>query len=196
VYKPLETGFDPHKLRLNTTGSDYTDESVKKHFEELHFSDQISKAVLRLHEIGRKGTLVFTRFCEEADYVASKIPGAELVTAKTKTDERERILRGFKNGSIPMVANVGVLTVGFDFPALSNVVLARPTMSLALYYQQVGRCVRTAPGKLNAMIVDMVQLTRQFGKVEDLAIDCGPHETWFIHSQGKQLTNIEYSRKK
>jgi DNA repair protein RadD len=196
VYKVLDTGFDPHKLRLNTRGSDYTDESVKKHFEELHFSDQISKAVLRLHEIGRKGTLVFTRFCEEADYVVSKIPGAELVTAKTKTDERERILRGFKNGSIPMVANVGVLTVGFDFPALSNVVLARPTMSLALYYQQVGRCVRTAPGKLNAMIVDMVQLSRDFGKVEDLAIDCGPHETWFIHSQGKQLTNIEYSRKK
>jgi DNA repair protein RadD len=194
-YKQVETGFDKARLRLNSTGSDYTDESVKRHFEELHFSDQIAKAVLRVQEIGRTGTLVFTRFCEEAEYIAGRIQGAELVTAKTKKAERERIIRGFKSGEIPVVSNVGVLGIGFDFPALANVILARPTMSLSVYYQQVGRCVRTAPGKRNALIVDMVKLMEQFGRVEELTIDSGNHETWYIRNRSQQLTNIEYSRR-
>lgn len=191
-YKVVKTGFRADRLRLNSTGADYTDESVKNHFRELNFSDQIVRCVNRLQELGRGGSLVFTRFVEEAEYVARRIPGAAIVSAKTPADEREDIIRGFKAGRIPCVTNVGVLGVGFDYPELSNVVLAAPTRSLARYYQWVGRCVRTAPGKKDAFVIDMVGLSQKFGKVEDFVLVEGPHEKWHVEANKKQLTNVYF----
>lgn len=194
-YKQVKTGFRNDRLRLNSTGADYTDESVKEQFQELHFSDQIVRCVNRLQELNRGSTLVFTRFVEEAQYVAHKVAGARIVSAQTPKHEREEILTGFKNGRIPVVANVGVLTVGFDFPGLRNVVLARPTMSLRLYYQMVGRAMRPHVSKDCAFIIDMVGLVEKFGKVEDLVVTEGPNEQWFIESNGKQLTNVYFGEK-
>jgi DNA repair protein RadD len=194
-YKIVKSGFRKDRLRLNSTGADYTDESVRRHFAELNFSDQIVRCLRRLQELGRGGSLVFTRFVEEADYVARQVPGAAIVSADTKKADRERIIAGFKAGRIPCVANVGVLTVGFDYPELANVVLARPTMSLRLYYQMVGRCVRPHPQKECAFVIDMVGLVEQFGRVEDLQLNCGPHETWFVESLGRQLTNVYFGKR-
>lgn len=193
-YKQVKTGFREDRLRLNSTGADYTDESVRQHFRELNFSDQIVRCVNRVHELGRRGTLVFTRFVEEARYVASRIPGAEIVTAETHKDERQRIIRGFKAGEIPVVANVNVLAIGFDYPELANVVLAQPTRSLARYYQQVGRVVRPHPSKQSAFVIDMVGLVEKFGKVEDFVLKCGPHDTWFLEANGRQLTNVYFGQ--
>lgn len=195
-YKEVKTGFDKSMLRLNSTGADYTDESVKRHFATLNFSDQIVRCVNRLHELGRRGTLVFTRFVEEAQYVKSRIEGARIVTAESSKESREDALRDFRSGRCPVVCNVSCLTVGFDYPELANVIIARPTMSLALWYQMVGRCVRTHPSKENAFVVDMVGLTQQFGKVENLVLECGPHDTWFVSSNGVQLTNVYYGERK
>jgi DNA repair protein RadD len=188
-YKQVKSGFRSDRLRLNSTGADYTDESVKQHFRELNFSDQIVRCVNRVAELNRGPVLVFTRFVEEANYVASRIPRAEVVTAETKSTSRESIIRAFKRGAVPAVCNVGVLQVGFDYPELANVILARPTRSLALFYQMVGRAVRPHPSKESAYVIDMVGLVNQFGKVEDLRLVCGPHDTWFVESNGKQLTN-------
>lgn len=191
-YKIVKTGFRPDRLRLNSTGADYTDESVRNHFKELNFSDQIVRCVNRLQDLGRAGSLVFTRFVEEAHYVASKIERAFVVSAKTPADEREAIIRDFKRGSIRCVCNVGVLTIGFDYPELANVILARPSMSLALYYQMVGRVVRPHPNKETAFVIDMVGLVEKFGRVEDLVLTCGPRDTWRIESQGRALTNVYF----
>lgn len=187
-------GFNRGRLQANSTGADYTDRSVQQHFAEINFNDKVLRVVNRLLAIGRKGVLVFTRFVEESDYIASRIPDAAIVTAQTHKKERERILADFKRGIIKVVCNVGVLGIGFDYPELDTVVLARPTMSLAVYYQQVGRCVRPHPDKEHSMIVDMVGLLQQFGKVEDLTL----HENsakWFVASGNRQLTNIYYGQK-
>lgn len=194
-YKIVDSGFNASRLRTNSTGADYTDESVKRHFAELNFPDKIVACVNRLLALNRPGVLVFTRFVEEAEYVASKIPGAAIVTAETPSDDRREVIRRFRSGEIPVVANVGVLSIGFDYPELKNVVLARPTMSLRLYYQQVGRCVRTHPKKDCGYVVDMVGLVAKFGKVEDLELCCGPNDTWFIRSGDRQLTNCYYGQK-
>lgn len=55
-----------------------------------------------------------------------------------------------RNGSVTVMGNCE----GFDFPELSCCVLARPTKSVALYLQMVGRIMRTAPGKNGAIILD------------------------------------------
>jgi DNA repair protein RadD len=190
-YFPIQ-GFDRSKLKSNSTGADYTDASVQREFKETNFAGKLERVVLRLIEIDRKGILVFTRFLEEARWLAKRIPGAVVVSAETPDAERDRILKEFKAGTIRIVCNVGVLTTGFDYPELDTVVLARPTMSLALYYQMVGRCVRPHPSKEFAMVVDMVGLLEQFGRVEDLRIEPGPKKLWFVSSGGKQLTNIVF----
>ena len=65
---------------------------------------------------------------------------ADVVTGKTETNERERIIQRFKRSGGPhrILINLGVLTTGFDAPAASAALIARPTKSLVLYSQMVG----------------------------------------------------------
>jgi superfamily II DNA or RNA helicase len=85
---------------------------------------------------------------------------AEVVTGETDTATRERIIRRFKgNNPAPMViCNFGVLTTGFDAPATSAAVIARPTKSLVLFSQMVGRATRgpKAGGNEHAEVVTVV----------------------------------------
>lgn len=128
---------DTSQLPLNTLGSDYSEEALRKYYEEIKYNDTLENIVRRLLVAGRQSILVFTRFVEEANALA-KILGADIaktVSADMSKQDRARILENFKAGRVKVVVNVGILTTGFDFPALSTIVLARPTMSLALYYQ-------------------------------------------------------------
>jgi DNA repair protein RadD len=110
---------------------------------------------------------------DEAEALVDTVPGAAVVTAETKPSRRRAIVEAFRAGDVPVVANVGVLGLGFDYPELDTVVLARPTVSLALYYQQVGRLLRPHPLKSSAWVVDMVDQVKQFGKIEDLWLQPG-----------------------
>lgn len=67
---------------------------------------------------------------------------------------RTDIINRFRSGDITVLCNVGILTKGFDAPETSCVVLARPTKSLMLHIQMVGRGLRTAPGKDNCIVID------------------------------------------
>jgi|GEM_PF-1318659 len=69
-------------------------------------------------------------------------------------DERRRTLTRWKSGEIQLVSNVGILTEGFDFPDLACIVMARPTASLVLYTQILGRGLRLAPGKRNCLLLE------------------------------------------
>lgn len=69
-------------------------------------------------------------------------------------DTRDRIIRGFSTGQYVLMSNVGIVTEGFDVPAIECVQLARPTKSLSLYLQMVGRGLRTLEGKDTAIILD------------------------------------------
>jgi len=188
-------GFDKSKLRLNTTGADYTDVSVQKYYLQINFKDRIASIVQELTK-NSKSVLVFTRFIEESQYVANKIKGGVLVTGETKKPERTRIINGFKNGSIPVVCNVGVLTHGFDYPELDTIVIARPTMSLALYYQMIGRGIRIHPDKDHTTIIDACDNYRMFGPVEGLRLFDTGNGKWIVTNSGRQLTNIYYGDKR
>ena len=177
-------------LRGNSTGADYTDASVRMAYKQSGFHLKLVQVVNRIFEIGRKNCLVFTRFTEEARWLSQQVPGCAIVTAETPTKERDRIISGFRAGRIRCVANVGILTTGFDYPELEAVVIARPTMSLALWYQMVGRGVRPHPGKDHCMIVDMGGNMALFGKVEDLELS--DEGGWHIRSNGRQLTNVPF----
>ena len=181
-------------VRLNSTGADYDDRSLWREFERVGLHTYTLNIVRRLlkpkNSIPRNGILVFTKFVEDAERLAEDLgPVCEIVSGSTPKKEREEILERFKSGDISVVANVGVLTTGFDFPALDTIVLARPTMSLALYYQMVGRAIRPYEGK-DGWIVDLCGNVEKFGEVKDLEIDPGENGKFSVKSNGKQLTNV------
>ena len=195
-YYPMNpTGWNELNLKINTTGADYTDKSVQKEYERIDFYSYIVHIVQRLMnpKAGgkRKGILVFTRFLKEAERLTMSIPGCVIVSGDTPKKERERILEMFKTGEIPVVANVGVLTTGFDYPELDTVVMARPTMSLAMYYQIVGRCIRPYKGK-TAWFVDLCGNINRFGEVSDLHLKDTGNGKWAVFSKGRQLTNVRF----
>ena len=194
-YPMNPTGWNDLNLKINTTGADYTDKSVQKEYERIDFYSYIVHIVQRLMnpKAGgkRKGILVFTRFLKEAERLTMSIPGGVIVSGDTPKKERERILEMFKTGEIPVVANVGVLTTGFDYPELDTVVMARPTMSLAMYYQIVGRCIRPYKGK-TAWFVDLCGNINRFGEVSDLHLKDTGNGKWAVFSKGRQLTNVRF----
>lgn len=187
--------MDERNLKLNSTGADYTDKSVVQEYERIDFYSFLVSTIQRLlnPHSGRKpnGILVFTRFIKEAERLTYSIPNCAIVSGDTPKKIREDILERFKSGEIKVVANVGVLTTGFDYPELDTIVLARPTMSLALYYQMVGRAIRPSKGK-DGWIVDLCGTYKRFGKVEDLVLKEPKAGQWQVESNGKQLTNIYY----
>lgn len=185
--------IDRSKLALNSTGTDFTEESIKRYYSNINMPAQTVAFANRLLA-KRKNLLVFCSLIEEAEKVVDNVPGAVLITGKTEKKERERILDGFKSGKIKCLVNVGVLTTGFDYPALECILLARSTMSLSLYYQMVGRGMRTAPGKEDCWIVDLGGNINLFGKVETLTVETGKTGLHFISNNGKQLTNVPFTK--
>lgn len=189
VYHDVKA-INRQNLQPNSTGADYTDASVRAEYRASGFDNKVVRVVNRLFEIGRKNCLVFTRFVQEAEMVARSVPGAALVTAESSAKERDRVISGFRSGRIRCVCNVGILTTGFDYPQLEAVVMARPTRSLGLWYQVVGRGIRPHPNKDHTMVIDMGGNLQQFGKVEDLELS--EEGGWHIRSHGRALTNVPF----
>ena len=88
---------------------------------------------------------------------------AEHLDANTPKEKRKNILDKFRKGEILIISNVEIISEGFDVPSCDAVQLARPTKSLALYLQQVGRCMRTAPGKEIGLVLDNAGLWLEHG---------------------------------
>lgn len=189
-----KNGFDRGLVKINTTGADYDERALQRYFEQIDFAGGIIGVVndLLTH---RSSVLVFTRFIKEAERMVKAVLGSAIVTGETPKKERERVLADFRSGAIRAVANVGVLTTGFDYPELDTVVLARPTMSLALYYQMIGRSIRPHPQKDHALVVDLCGNHKTFGPVEDLRLVDQGNGKWVIESRGKQLTNIYFGQR-
>jgi len=95
--------------------------------------------------------------------------------ANTPTAERQNILKLFREKKITIISNVGIITEGFDFPDMEFVQLARPTLSLSLYLQMVGRVTRTDYQAIKDAVDDedrarLVSLSKKpFGYVLDNA---------------------------
>ena len=185
------------RLTLNSTGADYTEASVQRHLLEVGFVGKLVDTVHGLLAEGRRHILVFTRFVDESRRLADALPGVAVVTGDTPREERDQIIRDFRSGRTRVVSNCDVLTLGFDFPELDTVVLGRPSVSLSVYYQQVGRAVRPHPAKAGAVVVDLVGLSRLFGKVEDLSVAKGGArgDLWAVHSGTRRLTNIYFEQR-
>jgi DNA repair protein RadD len=104
----------------------------------------------------RCGVMLFAASVAHAEEILGYLPSAEaaLITGETPSGERERIIAAFKSRELKYLVNVAVLTTGFDAPHVDLIAILRPTESVSLYQQIVGRGLRLAPGKRDCLILD------------------------------------------
>jgi DNA repair protein RadD len=101
-----------------------------------------------------------------AEFQAAGV-AAEHLDCKTRKDERRAILARLRTGETLVVSSVGVLVEGFDEPSAEVAILARPTKSLTLHLQMLGRVLRPAPGKERAIVHDHAGNLLRLGLPDD-----------------------------
>lgn len=152
-----ETEIDLRGLST-TKGGDFNVADLEDRITPL--AETLANAIR--DKIGERQTLVFTPDCGSASAIATALQALGLRADYVWGDspDREAKVRAYKQGDIQILCNCALFTEGFDAPATSAVVLARPTKSRSLYAQMVGRGTRLSPGKSECLLIDFAWLTR------------------------------------
>ena len=164
---------DTSKLHLR--GGEFILSEMQQLFSQLDATQAACREVVEATS-GRRSVIVFCSGVSHAIEVAdilSSLTGdrADVISGETIDLERAASIEGFRTGKIRFLVNVDVLTTGFDAPGVDCVVLLRATNSPGLYYQMVGRGLRTAPTKRDCLILDFGGNLRRHGPID--AIDFG-----------------------
>ena len=157
-----------HSLKVNASGTEFTELSLANYWSE----SSVVALSAWIESLPHNRILVFVPTLEMAHYMAQSL-GTMMVSGDMPEAEREHVLKRFREGSIHTLVNVGVLTTGYDLPSLEAVVLARPTMSLSLYTQMVGRVLRLDPDNdaKVAHVYDFGDNFDRFGPVEQVKVE-------------------------
>ena len=136
---------------------DFTDSGI----EAANQSNIMTAGALRFwqeHALNRQ-TIVYAVSVSHAHNLAAVFRDAGVPTAvilgDTEGKERAGIVTAFKHGRLKVLVNVAVATEGFDLPDASCVVITRPTKSLTLYLQMVGRGLRPKENGGNCLVLDL-----------------------------------------
>jgi len=141
---------------------DIPKEVLTKLGENAQRTSRIAATALMLAVEQGKQTIVFCPTKENATDLSLLLQErgctARAITGETPMQERRKWIEDFKSGEIQVLTNFGVLTTGFDAPNIEAVIIARPTTSVVLYSQMVGRGLRGSfvGGTERCTLVDVV----------------------------------------
>lgn len=185
-----EIKIDDSKLKLNTTGAEFTKESVLQNYIYNNLEKLIVDEVDKLETEGIKSIVVYAPSVQEAIDLSKKIKGSRCIYGDMKAIDRDANLDDFKAQKYNVLVNCQILQIGYDNPNLEAIIMATPTNSVGLYYQIVGRLVRILEGKLKGIVVDMSTNVKRFGKIEDFTFENNTYtKGWAMFSNDKLLTN-------
>ena len=104
----------------------------------------------------RKGVMIFAATVDHAREITGYLPDhhTALITGATDLNERALLIQRFKQRQLKYLVNVSVLTTGFDAPHVDFIAILRPTQSVSLYQQIVGRGLRLDEGKQDCLVID------------------------------------------
>lgn len=173
-------------MKIDKLDGDYLDSEMMNVMDRQEIRAKIVNTYLKYAK-GKKG-IVYTVNKVHNQHIKDQFTSvgvkAEVVTSDTPKEERDAIVNKFRNGDIDVLCNVNIFSEGFDCPDIEFVQLARPTCSLAMYLQQVGRGLRPAEGKSHAIILDNVGLYNKFGFPS-------ARRKWRCHFEGKEVKELE-----
>lgn len=155
----------PNLSNVKQSQGDYVTEMLSN----VMLDNSIMKDIVEsyMEKCSDKSAIVFAVDVKHSKEIAQRFRevdvAAEHIDASTPKNEREKILNNFRIKNIKVVSNVEIITEGFDFPECEAIILARPTKSLSLYLQMVGRVTRPAIGKTEGIILDNAGLWLEHG---------------------------------
>lgn len=143
--------YNRKELNEAMTSSKVTGDAVKEYRQRC-----MGKRALMFLWSVKSSEEMAARFNDEG------IPAAH-IDGNTPDDVRAARVRDFRAGRVLVLTNCELVTEGFDLPAIEACFLLRPTQSLGLYLQMVGRALRTYPGKDYALLMDHANLAMTHG---------------------------------
>ena len=168
------------KSEVVSTG-DFSNVDLDNTFNNQRIRSKLYESYLQFAN-GRKGIIYAINKCHAAkiaELYNSHGVKAVAIDCDTPRDVRQEMITAFINGEISVLVNVDIFTEGFDCPDVNFIQLARPTKSLSLYLQQVGRGLRIVEGKEKTIILDNVGLYNYFGLPD-------ANRKWQYHFEGHE----------
>lgn len=138
----------------------------------LEVEKYLGKVALEATRIAsdRKKWIAFTPSVVNADSLCNRLNSLGVETAvvvgETPKQDRENLIRDFRNGEIRCLVTVLALSVGFDVPDVDCIIWCRPTQSPVLYVQGMGRGTRIADGKTDCLVLDFTDTVARLGPVD------------------------------
>ena len=165
VYAPL----DPDLRGVQTRIGDYVESQLADRMDRPKL---IGDIVTHLHKYGeRRKTVAFAVNVQHSIHIRDEFiksgVRAEHIDGTTPKPERDAALARLASVETELITNCMVLTEGWDMPAVSCCILARPTKKMGLYRQMIGRILRPAEGKTDAIVLDHSGAVFRHGFVED-----------------------------
>lgn len=155
--------------KVSTTAGDYNQEQSSALNSDHTLVGDVVANWMRL--AGDKHTVVFAVDIRHANALAARFQeqgvSVGVVTNGTMESDRAEIVERFKKREIQVLCNVMVAAYGFDAPTVDCVVLARPTKSIPLHIQMLGRGLRPSPGKERCLVLDHAGNVMRLGTAED-----------------------------
>jgi len=147
--------YDFSSLRSNAAG-DYSPTDIN---HLLNKNPRVTQGIIeQVIELGhkRQGIMIFAATVEHAKEIFSYLPAklTALITGATDNTERDQLIKAFKRKEIKYLVNVSVLTTGFDAPHVDMIAILRPTQSVSLYQQIIGRGLRLSDNKKDCLVID------------------------------------------
>lgn len=143
---------------VRTRAGDYAKDQLAEAVDKPKITGDLVEHYQRL-AAGRRA-IVFCVSVSHAQHVADAFQAAgvaaEVLDGSQDAGERDARIKRFESGETLVLTSCDIVSEGFDLPAIEVAILARPTQSLSLYLQQVGRALRVFPGKAEAIILDHV----------------------------------------
>ena len=166
VYAPTT----PDMKGVDVRAGDYVASQLEKRMDRPGLTGDIVTHYHRLNP-DRRPTVVFASGVQHSIHLRDEFRrsgvSAEHLDGSTPAEERDDILARLDRGQIDVVTNCMVLTEGWDQPAVSCAILARPTKHMGLFRQMIGRVLRPAPGKTDALVLDHAGAVFEHGFVEE-----------------------------
>jgi superfamily II DNA or RNA helicase len=167
---PRQEQMDLGEIRI--VAGDYDEGALKNACDRPELIQRIVQEWQRLTP--GKRTIAFCVDVEHAHHVAEAFRkvgiAAETVDGSTPPKERQQRYQDLGEGTLLVLTSCNVISIGFDVPAVEVGLLLRPTLSLALHYQQIGRVMRISPdtGKTHGIILDQAGNLERLGFPEDV----------------------------
>jgi superfamily II DNA or RNA helicase len=159
----------PDLTGVRTVAGDYAEDELAEAMDKPQITADVVSTWLKLGE--NRPTLCFAVNRAHARSLERDFQQAGVacgyVDGNSEPSERREVKQAFERGDIRVVVNVGVLTTGVDWD-VRCLILARPTKSEMLYVQIIGRALRLASGKADAIILDHSDTTLNLGFVTDI----------------------------